>query len=269
MEPFSPGGSYQFTRRAYVSSDDGNGYLIEKILPSKRVNLLAGISSAGKSRGFLPALVMWSVGLPVMGLKSHPVPWCVVCRDRPIQDAIDTITSMGFAEGDVTLIPAYGKDSKSRSLIMAEIEKCGAKFIFWEGFDLMVSNPNKASVVDEFLGEVTAYCQDGLTILGSVGVAKLKPYETYANPRQLVAGSSVWERSTSTNMILVPRCPGNLEDARRVLFVSLKNEPSFTLGGHFNGTGALEFDNWEDRLNGRMLEEALEDVRGKKRRVHP
>ena len=72
-------------------------YLIDKILPRNRIHLLeAGISSAGKSRFMLPALVLWNAGIPVIGLESDPVPWCMVCRDRPLQDSIDTIEKIGF-----------------------------------------------------------------------------------------------------------------------------------------------------------------------------
>lgn len=228
-------------------------YLIDRILPRGRVSLLAGISSSGKSRWAIPSLLMYQHGLPVLGLKVHPVPWCVVCRDRPLADSEDMLKSMGFSPQDVNIIPAFGKHSRTRTGIFSAIEDSGAKLVLWEGFDMMVKSPNNPYEVGEFLSEVSAYCEDGLTVLGTVGVAKLKPGERYDNPRQLVAGSSVWERATSSNLIIVSCNPRDLSDGRRILYVSLKNEPSFQLAGRFDESGMLVFDDWEFRHRGALL----------------
>lgn len=188
--------------------------------------------------------------MPVFGLKTHPVPWCIVCRDRPEADINDMIDSIGFERRDVRVIPAFGKGSRPTWQIMDEIHNFGAEFVIWEGFDMMVRNPNDPTHVAEFLSEITAYCEDGLTILGTVGVAKLKPSEMYQNPRQLVAGSTIWERCTSTNFIVVPVAPKDLQDNRRLLYVSLKNSPSFQLAGQFDDNGILTFDDYKDRGRG-------------------
>jgi hypothetical protein len=235
-------------------------YLIEKILPCNKIHLLAGISSAGKSRFILPSLMMFSAGMPVLGLKSTPVPWSLVCRDRPLSDAQDTIQRMGFALSDVDIIPAFGANSKSYLQIMVEIEKRKSKLILWEGFDLMVKNPNNQREVDEFLGKLCAHCEKGLTVLGTVGVAKLKPHEIYQNPRQLIAGSSIWERITSSNLIIQAVNPKDIEDPRRILYASLKNDPSFAVGGKFNDSGMLVFDGYDFREQGAKLASATNKV---------
>jgi hypothetical protein len=230
-------------------------YLVDRILPSKRVHLLAGISSSGKSRFMVPALIMWNAGLPLLGLDSHPVPWCLVCADRPLQDATDTIESLGFSLGDVNIVPAFGNDNKGTASIMYEVKKRGAKLVFWEGFDFMVKSPNNPYEVREFLSSMTGHCQDGITIIGTVGVAKLKPNELYQNPRQLVAGSSVWERATSTNFVIQPINPKNIADPRRQLYVSLKNAASFSVMGEFDDNGILGFDHWNTRRAARLAPE--------------
>jgi hypothetical protein len=239
--------------------------LIENILPRNRISLVAGISNAGKSRGFISMLCQWSLEMPVLGFKSHPVPWCIVCGDRPVEDLHDTLRSMGYPIDVVPIISAFGRNHKRKSVVIEEAQKLGAKLIFWEGFDMVPDSTVETKCVFEFLSELTAYCEDGLTILGSVGISKLKPYEVYSNPRQLVGGSSMWERSTSTNFVLMPRYPGNVEAPERVLFVSVKNFPSFTVGGKFSEQGDLEFMDWKCRLQGQWLKEAVDDMRGKKR----
>lgn len=228
-------------------------YLIDLILPCNKIHLLAGISSAGKTRWAIPSLMMFDAAMPVLGLKSHPVPWCMVCRDRPLSDAQDSITRMGFNVDDVKIIPAFGAYRKPDYLIFEEIKKIGAKFVFWEGFDFMVKNPSSHGEVENFLNGIAAYCDEGLTILGTVGVAKLKPHETYENPRQLIAGSTVWERVTSTNMIVQPIDPLDIGDPRRLLHVSLKNDKSFVVAGKFDDNGLLVFDGHDQREKGSMI----------------
>jgi len=228
-----------------MSDQPDQKFIIDRLLPTNRVHLLAGISSAGKSRFAIPALIMWHACLPVMGLKSWPVPWCVVCGDRPLADAQDTLTSMGLPLSEVPIIPAFGKHNKIFLKVMEEIEDGGYKFVFWEGFDMLVKNPNNPNEVKELLSNMTAYCEDGLTVLGTVGVAKLKPHEVYQNPRQLVAGSSIWERATSSNLIIVPTNPLDIGDKNRLLYCSLKNSPSFSVTGSFDDKGILVFKDWD------------------------
>jgi len=223
-------------------------FIIDKILPTNRVHLLAGISSAGKSRFAVPALMNWHVCLPVMGLRSWPVSWCMVCADRPIADAHDSIESMGLPLSEVPIIPAFGKNNKPLYRIMEEIQDGDYKFVFWEGFDMMVKNPNNPHEVKEFLSIVSAYCEEGATVLGTVGVAKLKPSEIYQNPRQLVAGSSIWERATSSNLVIVPTRPEDIGDGGRTLHCSLKNSQSFSVMGKFDEQGILIFDDWSNRV---------------------
>lgn len=225
-----------------------NKFIIDKILPINRVHLLAGISSAGKSRFAIPALIMWHACLPVIGFRSYPVPWCVVCGDRPLDDIKDTLESMEFPLEEVPIIPAFGKYQKPFFRIMEEIEEGGYKFIFWEGFDMLVKNPNNPNEVKELLSNMSAYCEEGLTVLGTVGVAKLKPGEVYPNPRQLVSGSTIWERATSSNLIILATNPGDIEDGSRVLHACLKNSPSFSVEGHFNDRGILTFDDYSNRV---------------------
>jgi hypothetical protein len=179
----------------------------------------------------------------------------MVCGDRPIGDAYDTLTTIGFSKKDVDIIPAFGAHSKPTYVIIDEIIKRGVRLIFWEGFDMLVKSPNNPHEVKEMLSSLTAYCEGGITIIGTVGVAKLKPHEMYQNPRQLVAGSSIWERATSSNLIIAAVNPKNIEDPRRVLYASLKNAPSFAVEGQFDESGILNFDDWTDRIqSGALIE---------------
>jgi len=237
-------------------------YLIEKILPSGRIHLLAGISSAGKTRWILPTLLLWQTGAPVLGLRSFPEPWGMVCGDRPLIDAHDSLRTMNFSPEAVPIIPCFGKYNKPLGTVLREIEKAGWKLIFWEGFDMFVRNPNNPSEVRELLSTVGACCEElGWTVLGTVGVPKLKPSETYLNPRQLVGGTTLWERATSTNFIIQPTNPRNVGDGSRMLHVCLKNAPSFAVTGCFDHNGALIFNSWDHRLEDEELQKLLTDLK--------
>ena len=223
-------------------------FIIDKLLPTNRIHLLAGISSAGKSRFSIPAFITWHAGLPVLGLRSYPVPWCIVCSDRPLADVHDTVESMGFPLEEAPVIAAFGKHNKPFWKVMELIEDGGYKFVLWEGFDMLVRNPNNPNEVKDLLSTMSSYCEEGLTILGTVGVAKLKPGEVYPNPRQLVSGSTIWERATSSDLIVMATNPGDIEDGGRILHACLKNSPSFSVYGKFDEQGRLTFDDYSNRV---------------------
>lgn len=202
--------------------------------------------------------------MPFLGFKSNPVPWCVVSCDRPKEDVEDSLESMELSIRDINLVSAFGRDSKSTPKVLEEIQKSGFKFAFWEGLDLIVKNPNNQFEVKEFLSTLSAYCYDyDITILGTVGVAKLKPHEIYPNPRQLVAGASVWERATSTDFIIVPTNPGDIEDGHRLMYVCLKKEASFAVQGEFDDR-KLNFDPHDQRISGDALKRLQAKMQGRK-----
>ena len=216
-------------------------FLVDQIILRNRIHLLGGISSSGKTRFAVPALNDWSMGIPFLGEESYPVPWGIVACDRPLRDVHDSLESMGLPKDCVPIVPAFGKHSIPKFKIMESIRDRGLHLVFWEGFDMMVRRPNDPYEVKEFLSEVSGYCDDyDLTVLGSVGVPKMKPNETYENPRQLIGGSTIWERATSTNLIIAPETP-DIDNPGRLIYVCLKNAPSFVMGGKFLEHGILTF----------------------------
>jgi hypothetical protein len=180
-----------------------------------------------------------------------------------VQDVYDSLNGMKIPKGEVNIIPAFGIHSKSRMKVMEAVIKSGAKLVYWEGFDMLVKNPNNPFDVGQMLSEISAFCEaeNGITVLGTVGVAKLKPHETYANPRQLIAGSSIWERATSTNFVIVATHPGNIESGQRLLYVCLKDTASFATLGDFSDGGFLTFQSWENRISGEELEKVVSNMK--------
>lgn len=221
-------------------------YLIDEVLPINRINLLGGVSDAGKTSWLLPALLDWEQGLPVLGRPSNPVPWAYVSGDRLMLDVQDKLAQLNIPQGAIRIIPASGKDHKGWQRIMLAASALVPKpeFLVMEGFSEMCGD-RKLEVV-EFFESVGAICQgcpefpNGLTILGVVESPKQKPYERYPNPRQRISGSSVWGYKASTVM-LIESVKGDEEllTDKRTFYVCSKNGKRRKLDAQFDAQGRL------------------------------
>jgi len=220
--------------------------LVEKLLPINRIHLVSGPSDVGKTSFWYMALTLWAAGLPLLGQKSYPIPWTLVSSERPLADVYDSIIRLGLMPRDFDILPAYGRHNKSLTDIWKELDERGTpRLVFWEGFDAVVKQRNNAHEVREFMSASTAHCEeDKYTILGSGGVAKMKPYEWYDDPRQMTAGSEIWGRLASTVFIMLKENPADLSDSHRLMHICIKNDKSCTVRGCFDENGILTFDDY-------------------------
>lgn len=223
-------------------------YLIDGILPTQEVNLLAGVSDAGKTRWLFHWILDWADGKKVLGYKTTPVPWVYVSGDRTERNAIRTLQCMGVDPDRIPLIPAFGAQEKSRDKIMEEIAKRGAQFAIIEAFQSLVDAPGHGHQVKSFLSKMSAFTENykmfpnGLTILGVVESPKLKPNERYTDPRQRVSGVSAWGYYSQTIFLIERPDPKATDDPRRVLYVCPKQGKRYELSGAFDDQGHLSFD---------------------------
>jgi len=220
--------------------------LIDLILPSARVHLIAGNSNAGKTRWIIPTMLQWQAHQPIMGFASHPIPWAYVIGDRLRIEAEDTINSMGIDPSVITMIPAFGPDNKNWRTVMYAAAALKVGVLVWEGFGDFCEGEKKRDVRD-FLSSISAMCHDKsypggcLTILGIMECPKMKPAEKYADPRQRVSGNSSWVYHTSSVFIIESDKPKDLTEPRRNLYASIKNGISFQTVGDFDNFGRLYF----------------------------
>lgn len=224
--------------------------LVEKILPARRVHLLAGVSDAGKTRFIIPAMLNWQAGKPFLGYESHPAPWAYVAGDRTMEEAQDTIGSMGIDPADVPMIPAFGKDDKAINKIMLTAVAMNPRpqLLVIEGFSDLVGGHDTRRDVRAFLSNVSAYCNnsvefpDGLTVLGIVETPKMKPAEQYANPRQRVSGVSSWGFHTSTVMLIeYLKADKDCESQERMIWACMKNSIRRKFAAQFDENGRLQY----------------------------
>jgi hypothetical protein len=223
-------------------------YLIDQLLPTSRLNLIGGNSNVGKTRFLLPMLLDWQAGCPIMGFPTNPVPWAYVVGDRLLVEAHDTCKTMGIDPKRIPMIPAFGEHNKSYRAVLKEAETRKLGFLLWEGFADFCDGERKKEIRD-FMSTISAYCHmpqffnASLTILGVMESPKLKPHETYSDPRQRISGAAGWGYHASSVLLIESVEPTNLENPNRIMHCSVKNGISFSIGGAFNPLGQLRFLN--------------------------
>lgn len=224
--------------------------LVDVILPARRVHLLAGVSDAGKTRFIIPAMLDFQQGKPFLGYPSHPAPWAYVAGDRTLEEAHDTIESMGIDPADIPIIPAFGKDDKALTNIMVAASKLDPipQLLVIEGFSDLVGGNDTRRDVRAFLSRVASYCVDsasfpaGLTVIGIVESPKMKPDERYRNPRHRVSGVSSWGFHTSTVMLIEEiKTDPSLESEDRTIWACMKNSKRRQIPARFDGRGQLRY----------------------------
>lgn len=217
---------------------------LDTILPRNRVNLLAGVRDAGKTRFILPAMLAWPSPAP---------PWAYVAADRSILDAQQTILDMNYKLSDIPLIGAYGKKHMDWSGVMDAVLRASPRpeILVVEAFQDFADSINKRNLVHEFMNHVDAYCQpsrefpNGLTILGMTGSPKQSMRDRYPDPTQRVPGTSIWcERASAVFVVESAAKDLSLTAADRVLYVCRKHGgPRLVLTGSFDGNNRLVFPN--------------------------
>jgi RecA-family ATPase len=223
-------------------------YLIEDLLPTHEVHLLAGPSGAGKTRWLFQMLLEWQQGLPVLGKKSYPCEWVYVSGDRSRDSVTRTLGGMGIDPDKVPLVPAWD-DHMGINEIFDEIQKSGASFAIIEAFGSFVEPPGNGKCVKQFLQRCDRFMKLAeCTILGIVESPKLKPYERYENPRQRVSGAAAWAHFSETIFLVEPDDLSVPDNPHRTLTVCPRNGPGMTFNMVFDSSGRLQPVRTLDRL---------------------
>lgn len=222
-------------------------YLVDPILPTHEIHLVAGSSNVGKSRWLFNMLLEWEQGKPVLGLPSTPVPWCYVTADRSLASVHRTFADMGISPHAINVIPAFGQDYKNWTSIIQAVVNSKAQMAVIEAFGSFVRPPGLSHQVKFFLNEVgcmlppTNGNRNGLTIIGVMESPKLKPGERYKDPRQRVSGVATWAHFTETIFLIERLNPDKPSDPNRVLYVSPKQGTGMERAGAFSSGGILSF----------------------------
>lgn len=244
-------------------------YVIDRILPKNLFSLTSGPSDAGKSSFWYLALAMIEAGIPVLGQDVQSLPFVIVSYDRTMEEVKGVLRRLGLDDRHTDIIPAFGNENKSDSQIWVEIDKRkhAHKIVLWEGIDGVVKNRNNSYEVRNFCSEIAAHCSDEhITLIGTGGIAKMKPWEMYDDARQLAAGSEWWGRSAATMFVMRKFDPENVQDPRRVMEICPKTAPGCRVCGRFDGDGMLEFDPYGSTYSDLQLPDYLKKHKNGNRR---
>ena len=217
-------------------------FLIDCILPKREISLVAGPSGAGKTRWLLNMLVNeWQRGMPVLGYESHPCKWVYVASDRSLASVHRTLRDIGINPESINIIPAWGKDSKSLPQIFDAIKASGAGLAVIEGFG-GYAEEGTPNAVRKYLRAVQHMIEcDDITPIGVVESPKMKPHDTYENPRQRVSGAAAWAHYTETIFLVEPEDVSDPRLPTRKLYVCPRNARGLRLKGQFDDRGRLVF----------------------------
>jgi RecA-family ATPase len=231
-----PGSRFQIKKGNMSNS---NEYLLDVILPKHEVHLLGGPSGAGKTRWLLKTLLDWQQGLPVLGYQSYPVPWAYVNADRSQASYQRTMCDMGLDPASIRTIAAWDEQLAWHQII-DQMESLDSELFVVESFGSFVPGTSTSRDVKQHLQHAGRFLQRAKkTIIGVVESPKMKPYETYENPRQRISGAAAWGHFSETIFLMEmsnaedPSCSG------RQLYVCPRNGPGQSLDMIFDSRGCL------------------------------
>lgn len=222
-------------------------YLIDEILPSKEVHLLAGSSGSGKTTWLFQTIADWQDGRPILGHASHPVPYAYISIDRSRPSVIRTLQRLGLADRITRLVcrEDINSDLSVASIISAaHIMFPDSQIFFIEGFLMLVGNKagvgeggNSYLSVAALLSSTTAICARlGITIVGICHSPKLKEGENFRHARENVLGSAAWGGFSDTTITM------DHDEKKNVItmLVMPRNAPKEEYRWKFGHNGVLE-----------------------------
>lgn len=178
-------------------------FLIDGILPSNEVHLLAGSSGSGKTTFLFQILAQWQDGIPVLGHTSHPVPYTYLSADRSSSSVKRTLQRLGLEDKITRMVCREDLPvglTVATALQVSKDKYPDSKAFFIEGFQTLVGDRgNSYTPVASWLSAITAFCaKEGVTILGVCHSPKIKADEKFQHSREVVLGSVAWAAYSDT-----------------------------------------------------------------------
>jgi RecA-family ATPase len=225
-------------------------YLVDQLLPTKEVHLLAGPSGSGKTRWLFQTILDWQAGISILGKKSYPCPWIYIASDRSRVSVLRTLDGMGIPSDLIPMVNAWD-DNLSLGAILDAIEVSKAGFAIIESFGSFVEQPTGRCVKD-LLQRCRRFMNlANCTILGVMESPKLKPHERYENPRMRVSGAAAWAHFSETIFLIEPANPKTVSDPYRLLNVCPRNGPGIVVNLCFDQNGFLHPAKLIDMIDGK------------------
>lgn len=188
--------------------------IVPGLIPRRSINLVIGSSFSGKTSLILPQLNLYAAGDSFMGYRIGGKPeqlGAIACNQTMDTLYYDVVDSDYPALREPRCFPIHAWNpapdiTELDALEVAYSDLCQhanskVKFLFVDGIQgLMTSGKvNDQHPVREFFRNLHKLCSaHDLTILGTIGTAKMKRGESYPQLSERVLGSSVWSQESQT-----------------------------------------------------------------------
>ncbi len=202
-----------------------NEFLVDSVLPTNEIHLVAGPSGAGKTTWLLQFIEGWRQEHPFFGHISHGSPFIYLSADRSERSVLRTFARLRIDPDNFNIETASTITSHDMLAILKQMREKHPDFrvIFIEGFQSFTPQHkmNDYGTVATFLTKLLTYCvQHDITIVGVCHATKTKKDETYENPRQKINGSVAWAAYSDTIIFIEPADPSDPNNhARRILLL--------------------------------------------------
>lgn len=189
-------------------------------------SLVGGSSGSGKTTMMLDLCVRQAIKARFYEHETFGRPYLVLMLDRGKDSHIRTMHRLGFKPEEVPIkFLRASVDGEASQQVIDLIEQTEPKpeFVFIEGIDMLVSDPNALEVVMPFMHEMQTIAERfHIALVGSLGAPKSKPKEGYAAKRDTIFGSAVWSRMSET-IITIQYPNGDDTEDRRLISVLPRN----------------------------------------------
>lgn len=198
-------------------------WVIDTILPTCGIHMLAGSSGAGKTTWLLQQLYEWSNGRNVLGFAGHPCNWAYISCDRSVRDLMETLTRLGLE--NCWEAPLYGLEEITDFQNGLTIDTIfnhplfrDTKFFVLEGFQALIPDPPRGMSQNKHEIQWLFQTRDRMTQLNRTLLAvthppKQKEKDKFVDIRSNVLGSASMPAAIGT-MIWVEPLPKDEEEVK-------------------------------------------------------
>ena len=217
-------------------------YLVDTLLPARRIHLIVGPAGCGKTRFLIPMIDEWRNNKEVLGFASHPLPFGYLACDRSAESSRETISQMGYDPKSFNIRSMMDNDEALEPLAIERLFPSDLKVIFVEAFAALVMDGklnDYHSILKFYRQCYKVIRRRNLTIIGSIHTPKAWEGEELIHAREKALGSVAWAACADTIIVVQPAEPKSHTCTRRILTIMPRNAPSFDLHMDFDDKGRL------------------------------
>jgi len=232
--------------------------IVPGLIPRRSINLVVGSSGSGKTNVILPQLDLYAAGESFMGYRigGKPEQLGAITCSQTMDELYYHVLESKFTHLNATKafpITAWhpAPDVTDLQALQAAYDdlcqhaNSPVRFLLVDGIqNLMTSGKvNDQHPVKEFFKDMHKFCfQHDLTVLGTIGTAKMKKGESYPLLSERVFGSQLWATESQT-LIGVEQMELNLPVERRStmrrIILQPRREAPLVRYADFDPTGRL------------------------------